>query len=93
MTGPTMRNLFVCIDRVLARGYGYRLLVGATRQGTSMLLDDLEEPLLPVAKMISIGNSRHVRIWWSMNSPSQPMDLLLCGHCPLEEMGLPPLAP
>jgi len=31
MTEPTMRNLFVCIDRVLALGYGYRLLVGVIR--------------------------------------------------------------
>ena len=40
-----MQNLFVYIDRVLAWGYGYHLLVGVTRQGTRMLLDDPEEPL------------------------------------------------
>jgi len=79
MTEPTMRNLFVCIDRVLARGYEYRLLVGTTRHGTRMLLHDPEEPL-PVAEMISIGNSSHVRMWWSMNSPSKGMDLLFSGH-------------
>jgi len=61
MTEPTMRNVFLCIDRVLARGYRYCLLVGATRHGTRMLLDDAEE-LLPVAEMISIRNSRHVRM-------------------------------
>ena len=79
MTEPSMRTLFVYIDRVLARGYRYRLLVGATTQGTHILLDELEEPL-PVAEMISIRNSRHVRMWWSMNLPSEPMDLLFCGH-------------
>jgi len=79
MTEPTIRNLFVCIDRVLERGYGYRHLAGTTRHGTRMLLDDPEEPL-PVAEMISIGNSRHDRMWWSMNSPSEPMDLLFCSY-------------
>jgi len=61
LTAHTMRNLLVCIDRVLAQGYGYRLLVGATRQATRMLLDNPEGPL-QVAEMISIGNSRHVRM-------------------------------
>jgi len=79
----------VCIDRVLAQGYGYRLLVGANRHGTDMLLDDPEEPL-PVAEMISIGNSRLGRMWWSMNSPSEPMDLLFCGHGTRGEDGSPP---
>jgi len=92
MTEPTMRNLFVCIDRVLARGYRYRLLLGVTRQATRMLLDDPEEPL-PVAEMISIGNSSHVRIWWSINSPSEPMDLLFCGHHTRGGDGTPPPAP
>ena len=89
MTEPTMRNLFVYIDRVIARGYGYRLLVGGTRHCTHMLLDDPEEPL-PIAEMISIRNSRHVRMWWSMNSPSEPMDLLFCGHRTSGEDGTPP---
>jgi len=79
ITEFTMRNLFVSIDRVLARGYGYCLLFGATRHSTRMLLDNPEEPL-PVPKMTSITNSRHVHMWWSMNSPSKPMDLLFCGH-------------
>jgi len=80
ITEPTMRNLFVCIDRLLAWRYKYHLLVHVTtRHGTRMLLDNPQEPL-PVAEMISIGNSRHVRMWWSMNSPSEPMDLLFCGH-------------
>ena len=89
MTESTMRNLFVCIDRVLARGYRYRLLLGATGQGTPMLFHDTEEPLL-VAEMISIGNSRHVRMWWSVNSPSEPIDLLFCGHRTYREDRLPP---
>ena len=54
-----------------------------------MLLDDPEEPL-PVAKMISIGNGRPVRMWWSMNSPSESMDLLFCGHRTCGEGGTPP---
>jgi len=89
MTEPTMRNLFVCIARVLAWGYGYRQLIGATRHGTHMLLDDPETPL-PVAEMISIGNSRHVHMWWSMNSLSEPFDLLFCGYRTCGEDGTPP---
>jgi len=54
-----------------------------------MLLDDPEEPL-PVAEMISIGNSRHLRAWWSVNSPSEPMDLLFCGHRTPGEDGTSP---
>jgi len=88
MTEPTMQNLFVCMDRVLAQGYRYCLLVGATRHGTCMLLDDPEDSL-PVAEMISIGNSRPVGMWWSMNSPSEPMDLLFCGHRTRGEDGTP----
>jgi len=89
MTEATMRNLFVYIDSVLAQGYGYCLLICATRHGTRILLDDPVKPLL-VAEMISIGNSRHVHIWWSMNSPSKPMDLLFCGHGTRGENGTPP---
>ena len=55
-----------------------------------MLLDDPEEPLT-VAEMISIGNSRHLRMWWSMNSAREPMDLLCCGHRTRGEDGTPPL--
>jgi len=79
MTEPTMRNLVVCIDGVLAWGYGYPLIVGGTRQGTCMLLDDSEEALM-FAEMISLGNTRHVCMWWSMHWPSQPLDLLFGGH-------------
>jgi len=79
----------VCIDKVHPREYRYRLVVGTTRHGTRMLLDDPEEPLL-VAEMISIGNSRHVRMWWSMNSLSEPIDLPFCGHRTRGEDGSPP---
>jgi len=89
MTEPTMWNLFVCTERVLARGYRYLLLVGATSQAKRILFDDPEETLL-VAEMISIGNSRHVRVWWSMNSPIKAMDLLFRGHCTGREDGTPP---
>jgi len=90
MTEPTMRNLFVFIDRVLALGYRYHLLIGATRHGIRMLFDDPKEPLR-VPDRTSIGNCRYVRMWWSMNSPtSEPMDLLFCGHRTGGEDGTPP---
>jgi len=89
MTEPRLRNLFVCINRVLAQGYEYRLLLGTTRHGTHMLLDDPAKPLL-LAEMISIGKGRHVRMWWSLNSPNEPMDLLFCGHRTCGEDGTPP---
>jgi len=79
LTEPTLANLLAGIDRILSRGFGYRMLVGATGQGTRLLRDDPEEPL-PLAEMIRITNSRHVRIWWSLNPPSEPMDLLFCAH-------------
>ncbi|CAZ80620.1 unnamed protein product [Tuber melanosporum] len=40
--------------------------------------------------MITIANSRHVRIWWAMNSPKEPMDLLFCVHRADGEAGTPP---
>ena len=72
-------NLIAGIDRILSPGFGYRMLVGARGPGTRLLRDDPEEPL-PLAKMIQITNSRDVRIWWSMNPPSEPIDLLFCAH-------------
>ena len=90
-TKPTLRDLFVCIDRLLARGYRYGLLIGATREGTRMVRGDPEELLL-VAEMISIGNSRHVHICWSINSPSEPMDWLFCSHHTRGEDATPPPA-
>jgi len=79
LTEPTLANLLAGIDRILSRGFGYRMLVGATGQGKRLLRDDREEPL-PLAEMIRITNSRYVRIWWSLNRPSEPMDLLFCAH-------------
>ncbi|PUU73326.1 hypothetical protein B9Z19DRAFT_1069094 [Tuber borchii] len=79
MTEHTMDNLFSCINRVLSCGYGYRLLVGTTRQGMCILLDDPKEPL-PLAEIITLRNSRHVHIQWSVNSLSELMDLLFYSH-------------
>jgi len=79
LTEPTFLNLVVGIDKTMAPGVGFRRLIGATRQGTRLLQDDPEEPL-PLAEMIRITNSRLFRIWWSLNPPSKPMDLLLCCH-------------
>ena len=49
MTAPTLQNIRDGIDSVLERGHGYRALVGATKQGTSLLHDDPEQPL-PLAE-------------------------------------------
>ena len=63
----------------MALGVGFPMLIGATRQGTRLVQDDPEMPL-PLAEMIRITNSRLVHIWWSLNPPSKPMDLLFCCH-------------
>ena len=63
----------------MAPGVRFRMLIGEMRQGIRLLQDDPEEPL-PLAEMIRIRNSRLVHIWWSLNRPSEPMDLLLCCH-------------
>jgi len=55
------------------------MLVGAAGQGICLLRDDPEEGL-PLAEMIRITNSRHVRTWWSSNPPSELIDLPLCAH-------------
>lgn len=89
LTEPTHENLLANLNRVLSRGFGYRLLVGATGRGTRLLLDDPEEPL-PLSEMITLRNNRHVRIWWSMNPPNEPMDLLFCAHRTDGEAGTPP---
>jgi len=80
LTEPTLANLLVGIDRILSSGFGYHMLVGATGQGTRWLRDDPAEPLL-LAEMIRITNSRHVCIWWSLNPPSEPIDVLFYTHC------------
>jgi len=79
LTEPTFPNLLAGIDKTMAPGVGFRMLIGATRQGTRLLQDDPGEPL-PLAEMIQMTNSRLVRIWWSLNLPSEPMDLLFCCH-------------
>ena len=92
LTEPTMEYLLRAIDRVVARGIGYRHLVGATRYGTLLLLDDPEEPL-PVSEMVVLRTSRHVRIWWSLSAPHEVMDLLFrCYRDEDDKVGTPALA-
>jgi len=79
LTEPTVQNLLVGIVKTMAPGVGFRMLIGTTRQGTRGQQDDPED-LLPLAEMIRITNSRLVRIWWSLNPPSKPIDLLFCCH-------------
>jgi len=77
LTEPTFPNLLAGIDKAMALGGGFHMLIAATRQGTRLLQNAPEEPL-PLAEMIRITNSRLVRIWWSLNPPSEPIDLLFC---------------
>lgn len=77
LTMPTLPNLLAGIDQTMAPRVETRIVVGATRQCT-WLLQDNQEQQLPLAKIIQITNSRHVGIWWSMNPPSELMDLLIC---------------
>ena len=79
LTEPTFPNLLAGIDKTMASGVGFCILIGVTRQDTPLLQGDPEEPL-PLAEMIRITNSYLVRIWWSLNPPSEPMDLLFCCH-------------
>jgi len=79
MNEPTYDNILSEIDRVLERRYGYRLLIGATREGTLLLRSDPDEPLA-LAEMVTIQSARDVRIWWSLNMLGEPMDLLLYEH-------------
>ena len=88
MTEPTLQNVCDGIDSVLERGHGYRALVGATKQGTGLLHEDLEQPL-PLAEMIPISTDAHVRTWWAMNTQSEPMDMLFYGHRTQREDGTP----
>jgi len=50
-TEPTFLNLRAGIDKTMAPGVGFRMLIDTTRQGTRLLQDDPEE-LLPLAEMI-----------------------------------------
>jgi len=79
LTEPTFPNLLAGIDKTMARGVGFHMLIGATRQGKRLVQDDPEEPLL-LAEMIRMTTSRLVRICWSLNPPSEPMVLLFCCH-------------
>ena len=90
-TEPTLTSLLAAIDRTLAHGIRFRMLIGTTRWGTRLLQDDPEKPL-PLAEMIQIRNTRHISIWWSLNQLSELMDLLFCCHCTTDtEDGTPPL--
>jgi len=79
LTALTFPHLLAGIGKTMAPGVGFRILIGTTRQGTCLLQDDLEKPL-PLAGMIRITNSWLVRIWCSLNPPSEPMDLIFCCH-------------
>src|SRR5205807_3411379 len=75
----TFDNVLEEIDSVLERGYGYRMLVGATGEGTRMLRKDPDE-LLPLGEMVPLYSDWDVHIWWSTNTLNEPMDLLFYGH-------------
>jgi len=79
LTEPTVPNLLAGIDKTMAPGVGFCMFIGLTRQGTRLLQEYPEDPL-PLAEMIQITNSQLVRIWWALNPPSEPMDLLFCCH-------------
>jgi len=79
MAEPSFDSVLEEIYRVLERGYEYRVLVGATTEGTRMLWNDPDEPL-PLGEMVPLLSARDVRIWWSTNPLNEPMDLLFYGH-------------
>jgi len=70
LTEPSITNLLAGIDKAMALGVGFGMLISATRQGTrllqedplELLLQDNPEELLPLAEMIQITNSLLVRI-------------------------------
>jgi len=76
---PTLQNLIAGIAKTMALGVGFRMVIGATRQGVHWLQDDPEERLR-LGEMIRITNSRLVWIWWSLNPPRESIDLLFCCH-------------
>jgi len=55
LTEPTFPNLLPGIDKTMAPGVRFGMLIGGRRQGTRLLQDDPEE-LLPLAYMIQITN-------------------------------------
>jgi len=75
----TFPKLLAGIDKTMAPGVGFHMLIGSTRQGKRLLQDDPAEPL-PHAEMMRMTNKRLVSIWWSLNPPSEPMNLLCCCH-------------
>ena len=79
LTEPTLPHLLAQIDKIVTHSVGYRHLVGATRYGMLLLLDEPEEPL-QLAEMIVITNSRHIRIWWGLSPLNKVMDLLFQAH-------------
>ena len=88
MTESTLQNVRDSMDSVLERGHGYRVPVGATKQGPGLLHEDPEQPL-PLAEMIPITTDVHVRTWWAMNRQSEPRDMLFYGPSTLGEDGTP----
>ena len=56
LTKPTFPNLLAGIDKTMAPGVGFRILIGATRQVTRLLQADPEEPL-PLAEIMRMTNS------------------------------------
>jgi len=90
LTEPTFPNLIAGIEKSMAPAVRFRILIGATRQGTRLLQEDSKKAL-PLAERIRITNSRLVHICWSLNPPSKPMDLLVCYHRRNDiEEGTPP---
>ena len=79
MAEPTFDNVLEEIDRVLERGYGYRVLVGTTPEATPMLRNGPDERL-PLCELGRLLSYRDVGIWWSMNTLNEPLDLLFYGH-------------
>jgi len=59
MTEPTLQKVRNGIDSILERGHGYRALVGVTKQGTGLLHEDPEQPL--ISKNTSLRPVRPVR--------------------------------
>jgi len=76
---PSYDNIHSEIDRVLEHGYGYCLLIGATREGTGLLLSDQDKPQ-PLAEIVPIQSDRDVCISWSVNTLCEPVDQLFYGH-------------
>ena len=70
MTALTLQNMRDGIDSVLECGQRYRVLVGAMKQGTSLLNTDPEQPL-PLPEMIPMSTDAHIRTCWAMNPQSE----------------------